>query len=352
MDVKYFLDTYKSYNEVASTIAKIASDTSKDSIELLADFLRFKDPDTEGKHYTPKIASIALLNKGKDGVDKLITLLSEIDGHIYSKSILDCLWFASKNLLVHFIDLYHLKIIEPLQCFLDNDTVLSAKNAFYDAVISSSENDELSLVFSESIPFYKHYLEKKGIHIDFSGDIMSILSDSTLKISQVLIRKFAMLIDLELSEEDYQVFFKKNPILIEPTSFRIFDKHKLGDDLITDFVVETLENHYYVVEIEKPHDKIFNKNGDFSQRFTHAFGQVLDFIDWVENNIAYAQKKLPDIVSPKGILIMGRSVSMTERDIRKLRRFNKNSNSVEVLTYDDVILKANNLYKNLRSGSK
>lgn len=153
---------------------------------------------------------------------------------------------------------------------------------------------------------------------------------------------------METTEEEYQKFFKENPILIDPVSFKVFDKHKLGDDLITDFVVGTLKNNYYVVEIEKPQDTIFNKNEDFSSKFTHAFGQVLDFIDWVECNIAYAQKKLPDIVSPKGLLIMGRSQNMTERQLRKLKRFNKNSNNIEVLTYDDILLKAESLYNNLR----
>ena len=39
---------------------------------------------------------------------------------------------------------------------------------------------------------------------------------------------------------------------------------------------------------------------------------------------------------------------MPQKLQKKLQRFNKNSNSVKVLTYDDVIVNANSLYKNIR----
>ena len=126
------------------------------------------------------------------------------------------------------------------------------------------------------------------------------------------------------------------------------DKHRLGSDLITDFVVETLKKEYILIEIEKPQDNLFTAQGYFSTKFSHAFGQVIDFIDWVENNIAYAQTKLPGISSPKGILIIGRSKFMTEEESRKLKRFNKNSNTIEVLTYDDILHRAKSLYSNIK----
>lgn len=347
MDVNDFLIKYGTYDELAAKIAELVSDSSDESIEVLADFLRIKDTDTNGKHITPKLATIGLINLGKRGIDRLISIYSEIDGHIYPKSILDCLWFASNNLLMHFADLFHLKIIDPLHTTLDEETVKLVRDVFCDIVLSSSNNDELLSTFVENTIIYKDFLLSKGIDVNISDDIITILSETSLKISNILISKFSMLIEMQSNEEQYQKFLKDNPIFLESTAFSVFDKHKLGDDLITDFVIETLVNDYYVVEIEKPQDNIFNKNGDFSGKFTHALGQVLDFIDWIESNIAYTQKKLPGIVSPKGILVMGRSNQLNNEEIRKLQRFNKNSNSITVLTYDDLVLKAKCLYKNL-----
>lgn len=48
-----------------------------------------------------------------------------------------------------------------------------------------------------------------------------------------------------------------------------------------------------LIEIERPQDKIFTTSDDFTSRFTHAFGQVLDFQQWVDQNVAYAQELLP-----------------------------------------------------------
>jgi hypothetical protein len=47
-----------------------------------------------------------------------------------------------------------------------------------------------------------------------------------------------------------------------------------------------------LVEIERPQDKIFTTSDDFASRFTHAFGQVLDFQQWMDRNVAYAQELL------------------------------------------------------------
>lgn len=347
MDVKSFLNEYGTYDELAIKISEIYSLHSDDSIELLSDFLRYKDGNSFGKHYTPKIACIALINKGKIGIEKLLVLLTEIKGHIYPKSILECLWFASKDLLKYYIEFYKLKIIEPIKSELGKEIIPIAKNAFYDAIVSFDKNGELIAKLSESMKIYKDYFNSNGLNVDCVADIFDILSEASLKITNLNIKKLSMLIDLELKEEKYQVFFKENPIFIDPIAFRIHDKHKLGDDLITDFVVETLTNEYYVVEIEKPQDRIFNMNGDFSQKFIHAIGQIIDFIDWIESNIAYAQKKLPNIISPKGLLIIGKN-NFSEKEMRKLKRFNTNSKSIEILTYDDILLRAENLYKNIR----
>ena len=117
--------------------------------------------------------------------------------------------------------------------------------------------------------------------------------------------------------------------------------------MITDFVIKTLENNYILVEIEKPHDRIFNAYNDFSASFVHAYGQVLDFISWVDRNIAYAQTKLPNISAPDGILIIGRSKSLTVDQKKKLEYFNSNSTLIKIYTYDDILINAIRLYQNL-----
>ncbi|MEZ9685603.1 Shedu anti-phage system protein SduA domain-containing protein [Vibrio atlanticus] len=129
-------------------------------------------------------------------------------------------------------------------------------------------------------------------------------------------------------------------------------KKKLGEEFITDYVLETLSSEYILVEIEKPSDQIFTKSNDFHHKFTHAFGQVLDFIEWVEQNIAYAQKKLPNISSPTGLLIIGMREYLNDEQIKKLNRFNKNSSKIKVLTFDDLLFNTKQLQNNIRARVK
>ena len=79
-----------------------------------------------------------------------------------------------------------------------------------------------------------------------------------------------------------------------------------GLEFVTDFVLRRLDNEYVLVEIEKPHDKLFGRGSDFSSKFTHAFGQILGFQEWVDENPAYARKFMPGIPPPRGLPVLGR----------------------------------------------
>lgn len=102
-----------------------------------------------------------------------------------------------------------------------------------------------------------------------------------------------------------------------------------------------------LVEIEKPHDRIFTQAYDFTAEFTHAFGQVLDFQHWVDDNVAYAQKHMPLITAPRGLLVIGMRSDLDSRGEAKLRRFADNSARIDIATFDDLLSGGRNLYRNL-----
>lgn len=179
--------------------------------------------------------------------------------------------------------------------------------------------------------------------------IFDTIRESSINVSKKIIQDFKKLIIHEDNrEEEYQKFLTKNPILLDPLAKKVISKQKLGKELITDFVIERLDGDYIIVEIEKPSDSIFNQNDDFSSKVFHAYGQILDFQEWIESNIAYAQKIMPDIIAPKGLLIIGRRSKLTEKQIQKLKRFNINNNGrVQVLCFDDIVTNATRLYENI-----
>lgn len=342
MDYVNFIDT-ASFKAITEELSRLAQAEDPTSIDALTTFLTHKSDDTFGKHFIPRQACRALIQKGPNGIKALRSLIFEVDGFIYPSTIINSIWAASQGNL-DLIKMYDMESNPVLNSPLNSDTISAAKKTFHDIIITSISDPVL---FSTLInAFYQQTM----LNPDSSNLITSIvkaITDSSIRITNQKLEDFSDLIEAQVREEDYQIFLKKNPVFLNPIASKTIDKHKLGDDLITDFVVETLESEYIVVEIEKPQDRIFTSSGDFSAAFTHAYGQVLDFISWIDCNIAYAQKKLPNIASPRGMLIIGRSVGLTATQKNKLNYFNLNSQRIQVYTYDDILLNARRLYQNI-----
>lgn len=343
MDYSRFIDN-ASFQEINSELARLVQVDGQESINAIVSFLTYKSYDLFGKHEIPRQACKALVQKGPDGIDALYSLaLEELDGFIYPSTIINSIWYASQGNLAPLNLLGDNK--DPiLDHSLNRTTILAAKEAFYNLIISCLDDCNLFGMLIGAL------YQQTMINPDTSELIAAIvdsIADSSIRVTKRKLKEFAQLIDACKKEEEYQVFLKNNPAFINPLSAQVIDKHKLGDDLITDFVVKTLENNYILVEIEKPQDYIFNKYDDFSAPFMHAYGQVLDFILWIDENVAYAQRKLPNISAPNGVLIMGRSTLLTIDQKKKLEYFNLNSARIKVYTYDDILLNATHLYHNL-----
>ena len=141
-------------------------------------------------------------------------------------------------------------------------------------------------------------------------------------ISPDVLDSFRSLIDRPLKEEEYQEFLANTAVLLDPLASAVLPKHRFGAEFVADYVVPSLADRHTIVEIEPRRIGYSLKAGDFSARLTHALGQVLDSQEWVETNIEYARTSLPGIVSPIGLVVIGRSIRLSDREKAKLRRFN------------------------------
>jgi hypothetical protein len=336
------------FDNLFATFEALARDSSPASLDQLEKALEVRDSGTFEKHIIPYLACRALLQKGVDGVVVLSRVLPRAPGFIYPIAILTTLWKASEgeHAAVTFgaiaeESLLARPIAEPVQR-LARETFI----AFLDDCRTDPES------FHRLINLLYHGQMQTSFEKDsndkFHRAVFKILSDSTLRISDRHLDQFQHLLKSEAREEEYQKFLTANPIFLDPLASQLISKQRLGDDFITDYVLERITGDYIAVEIEKPTDPIFTQAGDFTHQFTHAFGQVIDFIEWVEQNIAYAQKKLPGIASPKGLLVIGMRATLTSAQTDKLRRFAKNSSSINILTFDDLLSNAKSLQNNIR----
>lgn len=92
--------------------------------------------------------------------------------------------------------------------------------------------------------------------------------------------QFNQLLEKEANENVVQKFIEKNLVIL--SSFngkKIFIKPSILGKYETDFVVLTTTGELIFIELERPSMKLFKKDGHQTANLTHAYGQV---VDWLE----------------------------------------------------------------------
>jgi hypothetical protein len=118
----------------------------------------------------------------------------------------------------------------------------------------------------------------------------------------------------------------------------------------TDFVFREASGEYILVELEPSTDKLFLKDGHPSKELNHARGQIVDWKRYLEDNLSTVQREdglLGISTSPRALIVIGRSVSLTENDRRFLVTLGNESPKVRILTYDDIYHDAKAVVENL-----
>lgn len=181
------------------------------------------------------------------------------------------------------------------------------------------------------------------ISVSLTAHLMNLKKNQTEELFENLkstIASFKLLLDSKPPEEHIQQFLTDNAVLISPAAIRVLPKLQLGKEYATDFVVEMTPAEYILVEIERADLKLFTKQGDPSGPLKHAHRQVLDWLDWIREYTGYARASMPGITDPECWVVIGRRPEMNSRDIRLLNRMNQDSHHVTILTYDDLITRA------------
>jgi len=338
-----------SWTGIIKKLQELVESDDKESVSTLKEFLLEKVGHLYMKHDVPRLASLALLRKGPEGVRTLGEVIHHAPGSIYPAAIFETLWHASRGRTTTAM----VWDMEPPASFgepLPPETVNAAQETLGELILESTVNEDIFAPLMEflHLSWVSYRLMRKADEKGrFPGEIFEVLTEGRIKISKRLLSEFESMMNECNPEESYQLFLKANPVFLDPLASIVISKQRLGIECVTDFVIRRLDSRYVLVEIEKPHDKIFTTANDFTAPFSHAFGQVLDFQQWVEAHAEYARNLMPGISSPRGLLIIGRSSDLTEDQKQKLERFNANSMRVDVRTFDQVAFEARRLYENI-----
>ncbi|WP_436700669.1 Shedu immune nuclease family protein [Nocardioides sp. BYT-33-1] len=299
---------------------------------------------TYEKHEVARIAAGVLASMDSTGIAALGRFLESADvGGLRASAALRALWLASQGQspvetvlgISYPVEPVALDLQAQARVVVDDFIAAASTSAEHSRVLVALQQQEFDLSRDDALP-------------PLTAHILKVTRESSIVLTLGVIEEWEALVAQDLPEKDYQNFLEKHPVLVDPLAAEVLNRKRLGLELVTDFVVRRHDYRYVVVEIEKPQDRIFTQADDFAAPFTHAMGQILDFQGWVAENVAYAQKHLPGIENPHGVLIMGRRSEVTHDQEAKLRRWLHNSKNIEVLTFDDLSVRARALHTSLR----
>lgn len=346
MDVTSLINK-ASPEEIQAAILSLTNSGDPDCLDDLAVFLTARDNHTYLKQEIPRWAAAAHIQIGPTGVRRLGELLLTAPGTIYPHAIIEAIWQAAQSRRSN--SPFSHRMPPEFSAPIGDETSHEAKSVLNEILQNARLNPDL---FSILLRFLSEQATFGSI---LSGDdehqivesIYDAFTAGSIRISKRLIHQFESLIQQERPEEEYQQFLQAHPVFLDPLAATVIAKQRLGVEFVTDFVLNRHDGKYILVEIEKPHDTIFTQQDDFSAKFTHAFGQVLDFQQWIDTHGEYARSLLPGISSPRGLLVMGLRSKLTQRHIEKLHRFSLNAAMVNVLTFDDLVENSRNLYRSI-----
>jgi hypothetical protein len=154
------------------------------------------------------------------------------------------------------------------------------------------------------------------------------------------------------NEGELQACLTRNPLLFGLDYHRVIPQHRLGAEYVMDYALERVSGFVDLVEIEASAHALYTQQHKPTAALVRAEQQVLDWLDWIERNADYARQSLPGVQRPLGYVVIGRSSSLSEEDQARLRRRNTTlQGSVQVLTYDDLLARAQMMLDRLQGAA-
>lgn len=166
------------------------------------------------------------------------------------------------------------------------------------------------------------------------------------------LNEYKRLIDNKnIAEPDMQTFFENNWTLLEISAKRVLPKFDMGGDFVPDFIIETSDFRYIIVEIESPNAKLYTSETPprQSRKLREADSQIKSYLNYARNNILFLRQKLPFLSEEKlmGLIVIGRSSRLSTEQKKRLDQDRAYSKDYDVVTYDELFQSLRAFLENL-----
>lgn len=176
-------------------------------------------------------------------------------------------------------------------------------------------------------------LDNKKTDLDYYKEIIDVYED---KINKSIIE-----------EKEMQDFFENNPlakILLFRDVKEFIPKKSFGGEKYPDFVAILYNGEHILIELEKPTDRLYNKDGNPTAKFNEAEHQIQSYISWVNEEKDFLRKKERDYPLPnisientRGLLIIGMKKNLTPSEINELDKKRYYCQKYNIKTFDEIL---------------
>lgn len=344
--VNEFIEGHGDMSYMDSLLAELIKIKNQEALSLV---IRMVENDYGGitlKGNFQTFACIATVFWGKAGIEALSNMAVKNASY---RNLLNVPYFLA-HVAANKIESYHyyqyntgrkiLKNKDIITIASDEEVILSAREGLVEIVRAVEQDDMFPTGMITSLQFPTEPLVQQTY--------FAALVTRWFHFSKGGISEYLNLIRENHLEEVYHSYIKSNDNILEPFATKIWSKPKFGEKLIPDFLIQSIDDSYTVVEIEKPTLNIITKAGNLSAEATHAKKQVLDYQDWLIRNHLYAKEQYPNISKPFGLVVIGLEENLNAEQKEQLRKENESTaGNVKIVGFDWLYNRAKSSFDNM-----
>jgi hypothetical protein len=153
------------------------------------------------------------------------------------------------------------------------------------------------------------------------------------------------------SEPDMQRFFENNWFFLVMNAKRVFPKFNMGGEKIPDFIVETTDYKYRIIEIESPNAELYTSESPPrpARKLREADTQVKSYLSYAHENILHLRQKLPFLSGEtiEGLIVIGNSSILSAEQRKRLDQDRAYGKDYDIITYDQLYQSISNFLETL-----
>lgn len=204
----------------------------------------------------------------------------------------------------------------------------------------------------------REFIKLMKANIKSTDDFYKLLSIQKMELAVTRLEK---IIEGDYKNEvDIQHFLKNNLWMFGNDYVYVVENGKINAQNILDMVPQNFESYIDIIEVKLPKEKLFNfdenhKNYYSTAHLTKAIAQTQNYVFELEKRTTdeeYQNGNACKVVRPKGMILFGSQEPLNEEERQYLRILNSSYHNLKIITYQQLLEKANNTLRVWRENKK